>query len=387
MQITLPIRVPVVLHGRGALEHLKSVKEQKIMIVTDKIARKLFGEKLTEYLAGKEVIYFDDVEPNPLESIMNKAGDLAKSFQPQLILGIGGGSAMDTAKGAYFLYGQPTKTLIQVEYYVEYGLKDKSRLVLIPTTSGTGSESSAGCVFTHEASGMKIDVISADLIPQSIIVDPELTLSMPKSLTIASGVDALAQAIESSSSLFINDYLLALNLSAIKTLIKYLPQAAGDGANDIVAREKVHYAASMVGIAMGNVSLAIGHACGHAIGAVFPFPHGITVGVMLPYNIEYNRVQRKKTYTEILESSFNIAGEEDPAAKLSSLMRAFLTRLNVPTAVKDLGISKADWDKNFNKMVTFASKDTCLRTTPRQPAEGDIAKILQYAYEGKTIDF
>jgi alcohol dehydrogenase class IV len=108
---------------------------------------------------------------------------------------------------------------------------------------------------------------------------------------------------------------------------------------------------------------------------------------MLPYNIEYNRAQRKALYTEILESSFNLVGEADPAAKLSSLMRDFLTRMNVPTAVKDLGISKADWEKNFTKMVTFASKDTCLRTTPRQPAEGDIAKLLQYAYEGKTIDF
>ena len=253
------------------------------------MARKIFGDKLVEYLPGKEVTFFDEVEPNPRLSIMNKAGDLAKSFKPELIIGIGGGSALDTAKGAYFLNGQPTMKLTEVQYYVDYGLSAKSKLVLIPTTSGTGSESSAGCVFTLEATGMKIDIISADLIPASMIVDPELTLSMPRGLTISSGVDALAQAIESSSSIFINDFLLALNLSAIKTLIKYLPAAAGEGANDVAVREKVHYAASMVGMAMGNVSLAVGHACGHAIGAVFPYAHGLTVAVMLPYNIEYNR--------------------------------------------------------------------------------------------------
>lgn len=386
MQVTLPIKMPFILHGRGALEHLKNFKEQKVMIVTDKIARDIFGGKLVDYLAGKDVVFFDDVESNPKESTMYAAGDLAKSFKPDVILGLGGGSAMDTAKAAYFQFGQPAMKMTEVQYYVDYGLAKKSRLVLIPTTSGTGSEASAGCVFTH-ASGLKVDVISADFIPQAVIIDPELAMSMPKGLTIASGVDALAQAIESSSSVFINDFLKAFNLSAIKTLVKYLPQAAGDGAGDIAVREKVHYAASMVGLAMGSVSLAIGHACGHAIGAVFPYPHGLTVGVMLPYNIEYNRVQRKDIYNDILEASFNLTGAADPARELASLIRKFLKELGAPLTVRELGISQEDWDKNFDKLVKFASMDTCLRTTPRPPAEGDIAKILQYAYEGKNIDF
>ncbi|MFO7570912.1 MAG: iron-containing alcohol dehydrogenase [Smithellaceae bacterium] len=387
MQVTLPIKTPFVLHGTGALAHLKNFKEKKILIVTDAMGRKIFGDKLVSCLAGKEVVFFDEVEPNPSLSVMNKAGDLAKSFQPEAIIGIGGGSALDTAKGAYFLYGQPTMKLTEVEYYVDYRLSSKSKLVLIPTTSGTGSESSAGCVFTLESSGMKIDVISADFIPGVIIADPELTLSMPRGLTIASGVDALAQAIESSSSIFINDFLLALNLSAIKTIIKYLPLAAGQGANDIAVRAKMHYAASMVGMAMGNVSLAIGHAIGHAIGAVFPYPHGLTVAVALPGHIEYNRVERKAIFNEILESSFNIQGEADPAARLAHLIREFLTSLGVPTSARELGITQEDWDANFPKLVKFASMDTCLRTTPRPPAEGDIAKLLTYVYEGKAIDF
>lgn len=387
MQFTLPIKVPIILHGRGALENLKSFSEHKIMIVTDKVAKQLFGDKLSLYLSGREIIFFDDIKPNPPESTLNQAGELARSFQPQMILGIGGGSALDSAKGAYFLYGQPTKKLGQIEYFANYNLNDKCRLVLVPTTSGTGSEFSAGCVFTQEDTGMKIDVISADLIPSTVIIDPELALSMPRSMTIASGVDAFAQAIESSSSIFISDFLLALNLYAIKTIYKFLPQTAGDGANDIRAREKVHYAASLVGIAMGNVSLVIGHACAHAIGAVFNIPHGIAAGVMLPYNIEYNRTHRKIIYNEILESSFNIVGASDPAATLSSIAKEFLARLSVPTRVCDLGISKEDWNKNFDRLVKYASLDICLKTTPRPASEEEIRKILQCAYEGKNIDF
>jgi len=387
MQFTLPIKVPTILHGRGSLENLKSFSEKKIMIVTDKVARKLFGDRLSSYLSGREVFFFDDVEPNPPESSLNRAGELARSFQPQATLGIGGGSTLDTAKGAYFLYGQPEKKLTQIEYFVNYGLNDRCRLVLIPTTSGTGSEFSAGCVFTQEETGMKIDVISADLIPSTVIIDPELALSMPQSLTVSSGVDAFAQAIESSSSIFISDFLLALNVFAIKTLYKYLPQTAGAGAGDIRAREKVHYAASLVGIAMGNVSLAIGHACAHAIGAAFNIPHGIAAGVMLPYNIEYNRTQRKKIYNEILEGSFNIVGAADPAAELSSIAREFLARLSVPTKISDLNVCKEDWNKNLDRLVKYASLDICLKTTPRPASEEEIRKILQCAYEGENIDF
>lgn len=387
MQVTLPIKLPFILHGRGALGHLKSFPEKNILIVTDAIGRKLFGAKLLDELGGKEVTFFDEVEPNPKLSIMNRAGELARSIQPQLIIGIGGGSALDTAKAAYFLCGQPAMKLTEMQYYVDYGLAKKSKLVQIPTTSGTGAESSAGCVFTVDSTGVKIDVLSADLIPAAIIVDPELTLSMPRSLTIATGVDAIVQAIESSSSIFISDILLGLNLSAIKTIYKYLPLAAGEGAGDIAVREKMHYAATTVGMAMGSTSLVIGHACGHAIGALYNYPHGITVATMLPYCIEFNRGVRKAIYNEILESCFNISGAADPAAKLSSMMKDFFTNLGVATSVKELGIDREDWEGNLDTMTKIAAADTFIRTSPRPATQEDFKKIFQYAYEGKSIDF
>lgn len=387
MQVTLPIRVPLILHGRGALEHLKNFKEKKVLIVTGATTRKTLGPRLIDYLAGKDVTFFDAVEPNPKLSIMNKAGDLAKSVSPDLILGIGGGSALDTAKAAYFLYGQPSLKITDMQYYADYGLAGHAKLVLIPTTSGTGSECSAGCVFTLDATGQKIDALSAELIPAAIIVDPELTLSMPRALTIASGIDALAQAIESASSVFANDLLLGLNLSAIKTIYTCLPLAAGNGADDIAIREKMHYAATSVGLAMGSTSLVTGHACGHAISAIYPYPHGITVAVMLSSCIEFNRNVRKALFGEILESCFNITGQADPAARLSAIMRDFFNTLGVATSVKALGIARQDWEGNLDKMAKMAASDPFIRTSPRPASEEDLKKVFQYAYEGQAIDF
>jgi len=385
--LTLPIRVPVILHGNNSLENLKAFKEKRILIITDKFGMKLAGERLLNTFSDRQVVFFDEVEPNPSDKLMYKAGDLAKDFKPDMIIGIGGGSVLDTAKGVFFLYGQPDKKLNQVDYYTPYNLKSKSSLVLVPTTSGTGAESSAGCVYTDSSTGGKVDVLSPEFIPGVIVLDHSLVMNMPKNLTIASGVDAFAQAIESASSVLNCDIFFALNIYSIRNLLRFLPLAAGDGAQDLLVREKVHYATSMTGIAMGNASLGIGHACGHAVGAVFDMPHGISVGIMLPYFIEYNRTHRKDTYAEILDY-LNIQEKSDPAARLSSIVKDFMKKLGVPASFKAFGISESDWQKNLDKCAGFAATDATLRTTPRPPADAEeIKKLLQYAYDGKTIDF
>lgn len=385
--LTLPIRFPIILHGTNSMENLKIFDQKKILVITDKFGKQLAGERLEKIFAGREIKFFDEVEPNPSDKLMYRAGDMAKEFKPDMILGIGGGSALDTAKGVYFLYGQPEKKLTQIEYYISYNLKSRASLVLIPTTSGTGSECSAGCVYTDSETGAKIDVINPELIPGVIVLDPTLVVSMPKSLTIASGVDAIAQGVESISSVLNCDIFFGLNAFAIKNLMKYLPLAAESGADDMLVREKVHYAATMVGIAMGNSSIGIGHACGHAVGAVYDLPHGITVGIMLPYFIEYNKAVRKDSYAELLEC-INVEPTSDPGSKLASVMRDFFKKLDVPASFKAAGISEADWGKNIDKCVQFVLTDATLRTTPRPPANPDeVKKLLQNAYEGKSIDF
>lgn len=385
--LTLPIRVPVILHGNNSLENLKAFPQKRILIITGRSGKKLAGDRLRNIFSGREVMFFDEVEPNPSDRLMYRAGDLAREFKPEMILGIGGGSALDTAKAVYFLYGQPDKKLAQVDFYTSYNLKSRSSLVLVPTTSGTGSECSAGCVYTDSVTGGKIDILSPEFIPGVIVLDPTLVVSMPKDLTIASGIDALAQAIESSSSILNCDIFFGLNAYAIRSLLRFLPQAAGSGANDMKVREKVHYATTMAGIAMGNASLGIGHACGHAVGAVYDMPHGISVGIMLPYFIEYNREVRKDNYAEILDC-LNIEATSDPAARLSALVKDFLKRLDVPESFRAFGISEIDWQKNISRCTDFVLTDATLRTTPRPPAgSDDVRKLLQYAYDGKSVDF
>jgi acetaldehyde dehydrogenase / alcohol dehydrogenase len=385
-QVILPIRIPIIFHGKDCLKAIRTFREKRIFVVTDKVARKLLGEGLNRLLEGKEAVIYDETEPNPKDSAINKAAELARGLNPELIVGIGGGSVMDTAKGVYFLHAQPALKLSDINIMNRYNLADKAKLVLVPTTSGTGSESSAGLVFTDSQTGKKTDLLSFELVPWGIFLDPSLPVSMPPKVTIASGLDALAQAIEALSSPRMNDILKALALNAMKVILKTLPSVATEGATDGAAREKVHYAASMVGIAMGNAGLGIGHACGHAVGGVFDIAHGLIVGLMLPYAIEYNKPIMRDRYAEILEH-LNITQVSDPAAQLSSIVRQFLGVLKTPTAFKDLGIAPDVWDKNLDKMAQYAENDACMRTTPRPATIEELKRLLQHAYRGKPVDF
>nr|MDO8079489.1 iron-containing alcohol dehydrogenase [Candidatus Freyarchaeota archaeon] len=384
--MSLPIKIPVIYHGVGALDQLKNFKENRILIVTDKTISKLYGAQLLSYFEKKEVKIFDEVEPDPKDTAVIKGGDVARKFKPELIIGIGGGSAMDAAKAAYFLYGQQSLKLYDMNVMIEYNLKEKSKLVLIPTTSGTGSEHTPGLVVTNTQTGQKVSLASFELIPSAVILDPTLALRMPQKLTVATGLDALTQAIESATSKMVSDFTQALNLYAIKTLFEYLPKAAGEDAGDIKVRAKVHNAASMAGIAFGNSGLGLAHSCGHALGGAFHIPHGITVGVMLPYVIEFNKPECKDKYVEILEC-LNITGVKDPTAKLSSMVKDILKKLKTPLSIKELSVSENDWKQNFEKLVNWTKGDIITMINPRMASEEHIKKIFQYAYEGRVIDF
>lgn len=384
--MSLPMRIPIIYQGVGSLEQLRNFKENRILIVTDKTIRQMVGDKLSDYFQGREVKIFDEVEPDPKDIIMVKGGDIAREFEPELIIGIGGGSAMDTAKAIYFLYGQESLKLYDMNVISEYNLSEKSKLVLIPTTSGTGAEHTPGLVVTNTETEQKISLASFELVPQSVILDPTLVLSMPKKLTISTGLDALTQAIESASAKMGSDFTQALNLYAIKILFEYLPKAAKEGASDINVRAKVHNAASMAGMAFGNSGLGIAHSFGHALGGAFHIPHGVTVGVMLPYTIEFNKPECEDKYVEILEC-LNITGVKDPTAKLSSIVKDLLKKLDTPSSIKELGVSEKDWKENFEKLVDWTKNDILTMINPRLASEEDVKKIFQYAYEGKTIDF
>jgi alcohol dehydrogenase class IV len=380
------IKLPIIYYGRGSLKELKKMSQNKILVVTDKIIKEIHGKLISRFLSKNNFIFFDEVEPDPKDTTILKGGEVAREFKPDLIIGFGGGSAMDSAKMIYFLYEREDKTLYDCNPATSFNLGQKSKLILIPTTSGTGAESTGGSVITNTKTGQKIIVASGELIPKIVIIDPKLPLKMPPNLTASTGLDALVHAIGGMITDFSSDFTDAMNLHAIRLIIKYLPSAIGEGADDINVRERIHNAASIAGLALGYSLCANAHACGHSLGAIYHIQHGIAVGIMLPYIIEFNRPKSAKKYEYIL-NSINLSINDDATKTLANFIRDFLKKINIPTSLKELGISKKEWNQNMDNLVSFAKKDTASGVNPRNTSEEEFRKIFEYAYEGKPIDF
>jgi len=378
------IKIPTIYYGKGSLKQLKYFKQKRILIVTDNIINKLYGDKIKRILKNKERLFFTEVLPDPLDKIIIKGGNVAKQFSPDLIVGIGGGSVMDTAKGIFFLYERPDKSLYDINPINYFKLGRKSKLILIPTTSGTGAEHTGAIIVTKSEGNQKTGLICFELVPSAVILDPKLPLNMPPKLTASTGIDALVHAIESFINKMNSDFTAPFNLNSIKTLFKYLPDAVKNGNNDFV-REKVHYAASMAGIALANSAAGLAHSCGHSLGSVFHTQHGIAVGLMLPYIIEFNKSHCNNKYKTILET-LNV-NYDDPASKLSSIIKNLLKEIGLPLTIKELEISKNDFKSNFEKLTEYAYNDLATGLNPRPTTEDDVKKIFHHAYNGKTIDF
>ncbi|MHA1268337.1 MAG: iron-containing alcohol dehydrogenase [Candidatus Helarchaeota archaeon] len=382
----MPIKIPTIYYGKGSLKQLKSMRQKRVLIITDKIVRELFGSNLERILKKKEFAYFDEIEPDPKDTTIIKGGEFAKEFKPDLIIGIGGGSVMDSAKCIYFLYERDDKTLYQCDPISYHGLGKKSKLILIPTTSGTGAEHTLAAVVTNTETGQKVVVASQELVPHAVIIDPKLPLGMPPKLTASTGTDALVHAVEGIINPMNNDFTEGLNMYAIKLLLKYLPQAVKDGANDIFVRERVHNAASIAGIGFGNSNCGIAHSTGHSLGAVHHVQHGIAVGIMLPYVIQFNKPESENKYIDIL-NGINIPVGNDPTSTLVNVIRDLLKKVNIPLTLKELNISQTDWDQKIDKLVEFAKTDVVAPFNPRKTSEDEFKRIFQYAWEGKDIDF
>ncbi|MHA1145659.1 MAG: iron-containing alcohol dehydrogenase [Candidatus Helarchaeota archaeon] len=378
-------RVPLIYHGIGSLKQLRDFREKKVFIVTDKIINELHGKRIQKYLKKKEFLVFDEVEPNPLDETLVRGATLAKEFQPDLIVGIGGGSAMDSAKGIYFLYEREDKSLYDINPLRFFKLGHKSRLLLVPTTSGTGAEHTGAIIITNSKTGQKIGLICYELVPHAIIIDPKLALGMPPRLTASTGIDAVVHAIESLMNGLSSPFTDAMNLSALQLLFEYLPQAVKDGT-DIKVREKVHYAASMAGIGLANSAAAVAHSCGHSLGAVFKIQHGVAVGVMLPYVIEFNRKECSSKYMKILES-LKITPKKDATKELSMIVCNLMKQIGLPTTLRELDIKREIFEQKLEKLVEFASTDLATSLSPRPASESDIRRIFEHACDGKPIDF
>ena len=312
-------------------------------------------------------------------------------FAPDLIVALGGGSCIDAAKAMWILYERPDlRELIELgglTPFIELGLRNKARLVAIPTTSGTGSDATWATVITDKKTAYKMEMASRELIPDLSILDPKLVMGMPKKLTADTGLDALTHAIEGYVSQWRNDFSDAMAIGAIKLVFKFLPRAYEDGG-DAEAREKMHLAATMAGLAFGNSQVGIAHSMGQSLGAVFHIPHGRTVGFFLPYAIEYSSRVSGARYAEIAGAiGIEAESEDEAVGKLVSSIRDMMKRMGEPLSVREMGVSWEDYQNRLGELVAKANRSACTFVNPRVPNEEEFRKIFICAFDGKGIDF
>ena len=390
---------PLTCFGQGALEFLQDIPGKKALIVTDPgIVKLKIIDILTDALKKykKKFKVFDQVEPDPREETVIKGAEICKEYNPDLIIGLGGGSSIDTAKGIIFLYEKPDLNLDEVHPFNKFGFT-KSKLLAIPTTSGTGAETTWATVITRkmeDGSDFKLELANRELVPSYAIIDPIFTKTLPAHITASTGFDALAHAWEGVISLFKNDFSDGLAIKAIQLTNKYLPLAVKDGTN-MEAREKMHNAATIAGLSFGNSNIMMGHSMGHSLGAVFHKPHGLTVGVVLPYVLQFamNNPEHKET-TQIVANIAKMTGiaqwsDDDSSAsnKVIVGLKNTMKETNFPTTLEEMGISSEDLKINMDSVVSKITESISVSQSPRIANIDEYKKILTYAHQGKDIDF
>lgn len=399
---------------RDSIEYLHSMRDvERVFIVTDRSMVDLgYVTRVTDQLEQRrnkvQVQLFCDVEPDPSIQTVKKGLGLMQAFRPDTIIAIGGGSSMDAAKGMWLFYEQPDVNFDDLKQkfmdirkrafrYPELG--KKSKLVCIPTTSGTGSEVTPFAVITDKEENKKYPLTDYSLTPTVAIVDPALTMSLPASITADTGMDVLTHATEAFVSTLASDFTDGLALQAVKMVFEYLPRAVANGKNDPEAREKMHNAATLAGMAFANAFLGMNHSLAHKIGAEFHVPHGRTNAILLPYVIRYNGTKPEKPgvwpkynyykadekYAELarlIGLKFNTVEEGVVAyAKACAELGA---DCGIKMSFKEQGLDSSAWMAAREKIAYLAYEDQCSPANPRVPMVQDMVEILTAAYEGDT---
>ena len=398
---------------RDAIEYLRQMHDvERVCIVTDRSMVDLgYVNRVTEQLHARrnrvQIQLFCDVEPDPSIQTVKKGLAILQSFCPDTIIALGGGSAMDAAKGMWLFYEQPDVNFDDLKQkfmdirkrafrYPELG--KKSKLVCIPTTSGTGSEVTPFAVITDREENKKYPLADYSLTPTIAIIDPSLTMSLPASITADTGMDVLTHATEAYVSTLANDYTDGLAIQAIKLVFQYLERAVQNGATDPEAREKMHNASAIAGMAFANAFLGINHSLAHKIGAEYHVPHGRANAILMPHVIRYNGIHPQKPstwpkynyyradekYQELaqllgLPASTKEEGVESYAQACLKLGKSIGIAMNFAQQ----GIPKDHFDASLERIAMLAFEDQCSPCNPKVPMVDDMMEILRQAYKGE----
>ncbi len=398
----------------GSISYLEKMPDiSRAFIVTDEAMVKFgYVDKILYYLRKREKYVhseiFSEVEPDPSFETINKGVNMLNNFRPDVIIALGGGSAIDAAKGMWLFYEQPDADIegmklkfmdIRKRTYKFPKIGKKAKLVAIPTTSGTGSEVTSFAVISDKKKNMKYPLADYELTPNVAIVDPNLVMSLPKRSTADTGLDVLTHALESYVSNMASDYTDALAEKAAELVFKYLPIAYRDGSNK-EAREKMHNASTIAGMAFTNAFLGVNHSIAHKLGGEFGIPHGRANAIILPYVIRYNSEKPTKfvsfpkyeyyiadhKYAEISRRmGWKAYGDEEGVSSLIEKVKELIREVELPTSIKECGIPEDEFMAKVDMLSERAFEDQCTTANPRVPLVSEIKQILIDAYYGKEI--
>ena len=394
-----------------ALDELKTVMgKKKAFIVTDSFLynngyTKPITEKLDEM--GIQHTTFFDVAPDPTLGCAKRGAEQMRDFQPDCIIALGGGSAMDAGKIMWVMYEHPEADFmdmamrfvdIRKRVYTFPKMGEKAYFIAIPTSAGTGSEVTPFAVITDETTGVKYPLADYELLPKMAIIDADFHMSAPKGLTAASGIDAVTHALEAYAAMLATDYTDGLALRSLKMIFEYLPRAYDNGQNDPVAREKMANAATMAGMAFANAFLGVCHSMAHKLGAFHHLPHGIANALMIDHVLRFNAVEvpakmgtfsqydhphTLARYAEVADY-LGIKGKND-SEKLENLIKAIdelKARVGIKSTIKEYGIDEKDFLDRLDEMTEQAFDDQCTGANPRYPLMSEIKQMYLNAYYG-----
>jgi len=378
-----------IIFGEDSLEELNEIKGFSALIVTDKTLIELgIPQKVASILEanGFKITVFDRVDYEPTIPMAKSGAEIATNEGVDWIVAVGGGSVIDCAKAIWVFYENPEMGIDSVFPEDPLPLRNKAKLLAIPTTSGTGSDANWAIVITDPETKQKLSLGHRDLIPDIDIVDPSFTLKLPPRLTASTGMDVLAHAIEAYTIQWKNDFADAMAMQAIKMVFEYLPKVYHEGEN-IEYREKMHNAATIAGIAIGNSQIGGTHALAHSLGAVFKIPHGEIIAVVLPHMMRFclEIEETVKHYSEIAHTiGLTFETEREGAEKLIDKVEELINEIGLRTELSEFGISKGKLDENLESLTDFALNDTGSLVNPRD-ISGEALKELFYDMLGEPF--
>ena len=382
-------------HGKGSLEALKTLEGKKAIICVGggSMKRNGFLQKAEDYLkeAGMEVKLFEGIESDPSVETVMKGAAVMTEFEPDWIVAIGGGSPIDAAKAMWIKYEYPDTTFEDMcKVFGLPKLRKKAHFCAVSSTSGTATEVTAFSIITDYEKGIKYPIADFEITPDVAIVDPELAETMPVKLVAHTGMDAMTHAIEAYVSTANCDYTDPLALHAMEMIKADLVKSYN---GDMAARDSMHNAQCLAGMAFSNALLGIVHSMAHKTGAAFStghIPHGCANAIYLPYVIKYNAKDAvaAKRYAEIARR-MGLAGTSEQAL-INSLVEKideFNVRLNIPKTLKDFGINEEEFKEKVDKIAELAVGDACTGSNPRAIDPAAMAKLLTCTYYGTEVDF